>query len=109
MLGCEVAGIPFWWWVGALFIYIVTLSVIARREYTGRRASASASIGAVGGTAPAVPRSTAKPGFSVGRLLAFIPLIDAIALLVVGAWIPALACAAAVPLGRWAQRLAAST
>lgn len=78
------------WWVGALFIYIVTLSLIARWEY-----------------APGAP--AAKIGRSVGRLLAFIPLIDAIALLLVGGWIPALACAAAVPLGRWAQRLAAST
>ncbi len=78
------------WWVGALFVYIVTLSLIARWEY-----------------APGAP--AAKIGRSVGRLLAFIPLIDAVALLLVGAWLPALACAAAVPLGRWAQRLAAST
>ncbi|MDP3073508.1 MAG: UbiA family prenyltransferase [Opitutaceae bacterium] len=77
-------------WVGALFVYIVTLSLIARWEY-----------------APGAP--AAKIGRSVGRLLAFIPLIDAVALLLVGAWVPALACAAAVPLGRWAQRLAAST
>lgn len=78
------------WWVGALFVYIVTLSLIARWEY-----------------APGAP--AAKIGRSVGRLLAFIPLIDAIVLALVGAWVPALACAAAVPLGRWAQRLAAST
>lgn len=78
------------WWVGALFVYIVTLSLIARWEY-----------------APGAP--AAKIGRSVGRLLAFIPIIDAVALMIVGAWIPALACAAAVPLGRWAQRLAAST
>ena len=78
------------WWVGALFVYIVTLSLIARWEY-----------------APGAP--AAKIGRSVGRLLAFIPLIDAVALLLVGAWMPALACAAAVPLGRWAQRLAAAT
>ncbi|MBL9202848.1 MAG: UbiA family prenyltransferase [Opitutaceae bacterium] len=78
------------WWVGALFVYIVTLSLIARWEY-----------------APGAP--AAKIGRSVGRLLAFIPLIDAIALALVGAWLPALACAAAIPLGRWAQRLAAST
>jgi 4-hydroxybenzoate polyprenyltransferase len=77
-------------WVGALFVYIVTLSLIARWEYK-----------------PGAP--AAKIGRSVGRLLAFIPLIDAIALLLVGAWIPALACALAIPLGRWAQRLAAST
>ena len=77
-------------WVGVLFFYIVTLSLIARWEYK-----------------PGAP--AAKIGRSVGRLLAFIPLIDAIALLCVGAWIPALACAVAVPLGRWAQRLAAAT
>lgn len=79
-----------WGWVAALFVYIVALSLIARWEYK-----------------PGAP--AAKLGKAVGRLLAFIPLIDAIALLLVGAWIPAMACAAAVPLGRWAQRLAAST
>lgn len=77
-------------WVGVLFVYIVALSLIARWEYK-----------------PGAP--AAKIGRSVGRLLAFIPLLDAIALLCVGAWIPALACAVAVPLGRWAQRLAAAT
>jgi hypothetical protein len=76
--------------VTALFVYIVALSLIARWEYK-----------------PGAP--AARIGRSVGRLLAFIPLIDAIALLLVGAWIPAMACAAAVPLGRLAQRLAAST
>ncbi len=81
---------PLLWWIGALFVYIVTLSLIARWEY-----------------APGAP--AAKIGRSVGRLLAFIPLIDALALALVGAWFPALACAAAIPLGRWAQRLAAST
>jgi hypothetical protein len=40
--------------------------------------------------------------------LAGIPFIDAAALVVVGASGPALACALAVPLGRWAQRLAAA-
>jgi 4-hydroxybenzoate polyprenyltransferase len=81
---------PFLWWVGALFVYIVTLSLIARWEYE-----------------PGAP--TARLGRAVGRLLAFIPLIDGIALLLIGAWLPAMACATAVPLGRWAQRLAAST
>jgi 4-hydroxybenzoate polyprenyltransferase len=81
---------PFLGWVSALFLYIVTLSLIARWEYK-----------------PGAP--AAKLGRAVGRMLAFIPLIDAIALLLIGAWIPALACALAVPLGRWAQRLAAST
>ena len=81
---------PFLWWIGALFVYIVTLSLIARWEYK-----------------PGAP--AAKIGRSVGRLLAFIPLIDALALLLVGAWIPAIACAVAIPLGRLAQRLAAST
>jgi 4-hydroxybenzoate polyprenyltransferase len=77
-------------WVAALFVYIVTLSLLARWEYK-----------------PGAP--AAKLGPVVGRLLAFIPLIDAIALLLVTAWIPAMACALAIPLGRWAQRLAAST
>ena len=77
-------------WLAALFVYIVGLSWLARREY---RPGAAA----------------AKLGPMVGRLLAFIPLVDAIALLFVGAWWPAAACAAAVPLGRWAQRQAAST
>jgi 4-hydroxybenzoate polyprenyltransferase len=103
MAGCRVllavlvaslpghsAGGAFWGWVGALFTYIVTLSLIARWEYK-----------------PGAP--AAKIGKSVGRLLAFIPLIDALALLLAGAWLPALACAVAVPLGRYAQRLAAST
>lgn len=86
----HVTGTPFLWWVGALFVYIVTLSLIARWEYK-----------------PGAP--AAKLGRAVGRLLAFIPLIDVIALLCAGAWVPAMACAVAVPLGRWAQRLAAST
>ncbi len=89
MPGCSFTP-ALLWWVGALFVYIVTLSLIARWEY-----------------APGAP--AAKIGRSVGRLLAFIPLIDAMALALVGAWLPALACAAAIPLGRWAQRLAAST
>jgi 4-hydroxybenzoate polyprenyltransferase len=97
LLAVTIASLPgqvvrpaFLWWMGALFVYIVVLSLIARWEYK-----------------PGAP--AAKIGRSVGRLLAFIPLIDAVALLSVGAWGPALACAAAVPLGRWAQRLAAST
>jgi 4-hydroxybenzoate polyprenyltransferase len=97
LLACTLASLPghvftrpFLGWVAALFAYIVTLSLLARWEYK-----------------PGAP--AAKIGRSVGRLLAFIPLIDAIALLLVGAWIPAMACAAAIPLGRWAQRLAAST
>lgn len=103
MAGCRVllavtlASIPgraftaaFFGWVAVLFVYIVTLSLIARWEYK-----------------PGAP--AAKLGRAVGRLLAFIPLIDAVALLLVGAWIPAMACAAAIPLGRWAQRLAAAT
>ncbi len=97
LLGCALASLPghgfspaFLAWIGALFIYIVTLSLLARREY-----------------APGAP--AAKLGRAVGRLLAFIPLIDAMALLLIGAWIPAVACALAVPLGRWAQRFAAST
>ena len=97
LLALTVASLPdhqyrtaFLAWIGALFVYIVGLSWLARREYQ-----------------PGAP--AAKLGRVVGRLLAFIPLVDAIALLVVGAWWPAAACAAAVPLGRWAQRQAAST
>jgi 4-hydroxybenzoate polyprenyltransferase len=81
---------PFLAWVVALFLYIVTLSVIARLEYR-----------------PGV--SAGKLGKAVRQLLAFIPLVDAIALLAFGAWIPAIACVAAIPLGRFAQRLAASS
>ncbi len=86
----QLMGRPFFFWVASLFVYIVVLSLLARWEYK-----------------PGAP--AAKLGRAVGGLLAFIPLIDAIALLLVGAWIPAMACAAAVPLGRLAQRLAAST
>lgn len=92
----QSPGNAFWAWVGALFLYIVTLSLLARRE--NRLAQK-----------PSVTTGARKRGPSIGRLLAFIPLIDATALLLTGAWIPALVCAAAVPLGRWAQRLAAST
>ena len=80
---------PLLGWLAALFIYIVGLSLLARREYL-----------------PGAPK--VKLGRQVGRLLAFIPLLDALALLTVGAWLPALACACAVPLGRVAQRLSAS-
>lgn len=97
LLAFSVASLPlrvlppaFYWWVVALFVYIVALSLIARWEYK-----------------PGAP--AAKIGRQVGKMLMFIPLIDAGALLLVGAWGPALACAAAIPLGRWAQRLAAAT
>lgn len=97
LLACTLASrpgqaftTPFLAWLAALFVYIVTLSLIARWEYK-----------------PGAP--AAKLGRAVGRLLAFIPLIDAIALLLVGSWLPAMACALAVPLGRWAQRRAAAT
>jgi 4-hydroxybenzoate polyprenyltransferase len=97
LLALTIASLPgqilptaFLGWVAGLFGYIVVLSLMARWEYrTG---------------APA-----AKLGRAVGGLLAFIPLVDAVALLLAGAWQPALACALAVPLGRVAQRLAAST
>jgi|GEM_PF-4875699 len=91
----QIPEKAFWAWVGVLFVYIVTLSLLARRENKLAQQSSSPS--------------SAKRGPSIGRLLAFIPLIDAIAVLLVGAWIPALICATAIPLGRWAQRLAAST
>lgn len=97
LLALTIASLPahefrpaFLGWIGALFVYIVGLSLLARWEYK-----------------PGAP--AAKLGRMVGRLLAFIPLVDATALLFVGAWWPALACAAAVPLGRWAQKQAAST
>lgn len=97
LLACTLATLPghafsppFLCWIAALFVYIVALSLIARWEYK-----------------PGAP--AAKLGRAVGRMLAFIPFLDAVALAIVGAWLPALACAAAVPLGRWAQRLAAST
>ncbi len=97
LLALAVASLPgqavtpaLAWWLGALFAYITVLSLMARRELEpGARGVAA--------------------GRSVGRLLAFIPLVDAAALLVAGAWMPAMICALAVPLGRWAQRLAAST
>jgi predicted permease len=98
LLACTLATLPhhamsgaFLGWVAVLFGYVVTLSLLARRE------------SAVGG------ERAARIGRSVGRLLAFIPLIDALALVWVGAWLPAAACALAVPLGRWAQRRAAAT
>lgn len=97
LLAVTIASLPgqsfapvFLGWVAVLFIYIVALSVIARWEYR-----------------PGAPAE--KLGRMVGGLLAFIPLVDAGALLLAGAWLPAVACAAAIPLGRLAQRLAAST
>jgi 4-hydroxybenzoate polyprenyltransferase len=97
LLALTIASLPghgfrpaFLGWIAGLFVYVVGLSLLARREYR-----------------PGAP--AAKLGRLVGHLLAFIPLVDAIALLMVGAWWPAVACAAAVPLGRWAQRRAAST
>lgn len=101
---------PFLGWVAVLFVYIVTLSLIARWEYKVAPHPSRRDSGAMAAdrSAPASGRA-AKLGRAVGRLLAFIPLIDAAALLLVGAWVPAAACALAVPLGRWAQRLAAST
>jgi 4-hydroxybenzoate polyprenyltransferase len=76
-------------WVAALWLYIVALSVLARREY-----------------APGAP--TAKLGGVVRWLLACIPLVDATALLAIAAWPWALVCAAMIPLGRRAQRLLAA-
>jgi 4-hydroxybenzoate polyprenyltransferase len=97
MLALAVASLPgltrtpaLHGWLAALFGYIVVLSLLARWEYR-----------------PGAP--AARLGRAVGGLLAFIPLVDAAALLVTGAWPVAMACAAAIPLGRWAQRLAAST
>ncbi len=105
----HAATAPLLWWATALFVYIVTLSLIARWEYrvTPSPATSGAPTNLI--AAGAASQRAAKLGRMVGRLLAFIPLIDAIALLLIGAWIPAVACALAVPLGRWAQRVAAST
>ena len=96
MLAVTIATLPgramtpvFLGWVGGLFVYIVVLSVLARREYhSGAQAE--------------------KLGKLVRKMLAFIPFVDAIALLAISAWLPALGCAVAVPLGKWAQRKAAS-
>ena len=103
MAGCRVAlavtlatlpghalAAPFVAWVTALFAYIVVLSLIARWEYR-----------------PGAP--AAQLGRAVGRLLAFIPVVDAVALAWFGAWLPAVACLLAIPAGRLAQRLAAAT
>jgi 4-hydroxybenzoate polyprenyltransferase len=97
MLAVAIATLPghgfgpvFIAWVSGLFVYIVVLSVLARREYH-----------------PGAPAE--KLGQIVRKMLRFIPFVDAVALLAVGAWIPALCCAVAVPLGKWAQRMAASS
>jgi len=77
-------------WVSALFLYIVVLSLLARREYDpGAPAEQLAKI--------------------VRKMLAFIPFVDAAVLLALSAWLPALCCALAVPLGKWAQKQAASS
>jgi uncharacterized membrane protein len=77
-------------WLVVLFVYIVVLSLLARREYH-----------------PGAPAE--KLGKLVRKMLAFIPFVDALALLACAAWIPAACCALAVPLGKWAQRKAASS
>ena len=96
MLGITIATLPghtfepiFIVWISALFIYIVVLSLLARREYH-----------------PGAPAE--KLGKLVRKMLAFIPFVDAAALLAITAWVPALLCALSVPLGKWAQRKAAS-
>lgn len=96
LLGLTLASVPghtfttaLVAWVVLLGLYIVVLSLLARREYF-----------------PGAPK--VKLGRQVGRLLAFIPLVDAVALLAVGAWLPAAVCVLAIPLGRLAQRLSAS-
>jgi 4-hydroxybenzoate polyprenyltransferase len=77
-------------WIVALFIYIVVLSLLARREYH-----------------PGAPAE--KLGKIVRKMLAFIPFVDAVVLLVIGAWLPAVCCVLSVPLGKWAQRKASSS
>jgi 4-hydroxybenzoate polyprenyltransferase len=96
MLAVTIATLPgfmmtgaFVAWVMVLFGYIVVLSVLARREYV-----------------PGAPAE--KLGRLVRKMLAFIPFVDALALLWIAGWLPALGCALAVPLGKWAQRQAAS-
>lgn len=97
MLAVTLATLPgramggaFIAWLVALFVYIVVLSLLARREYR-----------------PGAPAE--KLGKIVRKMLAFIPVVDALALLASAAWIPAACCALAVPLGKWAQRKAASS
>ena len=97
MLAVTLASLPgqrmgsaFVAWLVALFVYIVGLSLLARREYH-----------------PGAPAE--KLGKIVRKMLAFIPFLDAVALLAIVALIPAAGCAAAVPLGQWAQRKAASS
>lgn len=77
-------------WAVVLSLYIVGVSVVARAEYW-----------------PGAP--AAVLGRWVGRLLRSMPWIDAAAMALVGAWLPAVASAIAVPLGHAAQRRAAST
>jgi len=86
----RVMGTAFIAWLVALFVYIVVLSLLARREYHPGAAAE-------------------KLGKIVRKMLAFIPFVDAAALLACAAWIPAVGCAVAVPLGKWAQRKAASS
>lgn len=97
MLALTLATLPgqtlsrlFIAWIVALFVYIVVLSLIARREYV-----------------PGAPAE--KFAKQVRKLLAFIPFVDALALIASAAWIPAACCVLAVPLGKWAQRKAASS
>ena len=96
MLAVTIATLPgytfqpvFVVWITILFVYIVVLSLLARREYL-----------------PGAPAE--KLGRLVRKMLAFIPFVDTSALIFIGAWIPALATALSVPLGKWAQRQAAS-
>lgn len=86
LLALAIATLPghhvtpiFAFWVTALYLYITVLSVLSRQ------------------------------GKPVRHLLAFIPLVDAAALLGIAYFIPAVCCALAVPLGKVAQRVAAST
>jgi 4-hydroxybenzoate polyprenyltransferase len=96
MLAVTIATLPgnyfspiFIIWITILFIYIVVLCLLARREYH-----------------PGAPAE--KLGRIVRKMLAFIPFVDVLPLLYLGTWLPALLCALSVPLGKWAQRKAAS-
>lgn len=97
MLAVSIATLPghamtlaFVGWVGGLFVYIVVLSLLARREYQA------------GASSEALTKL-------VRQMLAFIPFVDTLALIAFAAWLPALCSALTVPIGKWAQRMAASS
>ncbi len=133
-LALTVATLPgagftphFLGWAVAVYIYIVLLSVMARAEYRRPVAGEPVAGEPVAGGPVASGRHAGEPeghrstghrpqatgyrpqGFRIGRLLMFIPMLDAFALLYATAWVPAVLCALAIPLGAWAQKRAAAT